>query len=64
MFNVGLPELIVIFLAIFLLFGPTALPEIAKSFGSFLRNIKKDLDGDIADKTKPPAPPQDKQPKP
>lgn len=44
MFGIGIGELIVVFLAIFLLFGPEALPRIAKEIGAFLAKIKKSLD--------------------
>ena len=43
MFKIGLPELIVIFLAIILLFGPKALPEIAASIAKAVKNFQKAL---------------------
>ncbi len=43
MFKPGLPELIVIFLAIILLFGAKALPDIARGLGEAIRNFKKSL---------------------
>ena len=43
MFRVGMGELIVIFLAIFILFGPKALPDIARELGEFVKNFKKSM---------------------
>jgi len=44
MFNIGFGELFVVFLAIFLLFGPEALPQIAKQIGTFLAQLKKSIE--------------------
>lgn len=45
MFNLGLPELLVIGAAGLLLFGPKRLPELGKSLGKGIRDFKKALDG-------------------
>ncbi len=42
MFGLGPGELIVIFLIVFLLFGPKALPDIAKGLGEAIRAFKKE----------------------
>lgn len=46
--NLGLPEIILIFAIIFLLFGAKKLPEVAKSMGRALREFKKEVK-DIAE---------------
>jgi sec-independent protein translocase protein TatA len=41
MFNLGFPELVVIFTLALLLFGPRKLPEIGRSLGKSLNEFKK-----------------------
>ena len=43
MFNIGAPELILIFFIILLLFGAKRLPEIGRSLGKALGEFKKGL---------------------
>ena len=45
MFNLGLPEIIIIGAAALLVFGPKRLPELAKSLGKGIRDFKKALEG-------------------
>jgi TatA/E family protein of Tat protein translocase len=45
MFNLGLPEILVIGAAALLFFGPKRLPELAKSLGKGIRDFKKALEG-------------------
>ncbi|OGW95679.1 MAG: hypothetical protein A2Z81_03180 [Omnitrophica WOR_2 bacterium GWA2_45_18] len=54
MFKLGFPELVVIFLAVVLLFGPRALPGIARGLAEAIRNFKKTMSGcdDGDDQTK------------
>lgn len=41
--DVGLPELLVIFIIVLILFGPGRLPDVAKGIGEALRGFKKAL---------------------
>lgn len=43
-FNLGAPELLLILLIILLLFGGRKLPELARSAGSSMRELRKGLD--------------------
>lgn len=38
--SIGTPELIVIFIIVLLIFGPAALPKLARSLGSSIREFK------------------------
>lgn len=44
--NLGLPELVVIFVVALLVFGPKRLPELAKGLGKGIRDFKKALNGE------------------
>ena len=41
MFGIGVPELIIIFLIILIIFGAGKLPEIGGAVGKTIRNFKK-----------------------
>jgi sec-independent protein translocase protein TatA len=41
MFNIGLPELMIIVAIALIIFGPNKLPELAKAFGRAMREFKK-----------------------
>jgi len=41
MFNLGMPELIVIFIVALLIFGPKKLPELGKSLGRAIGEFKR-----------------------
>jgi sec-independent protein translocase protein TatA len=45
MFKIGLTELIVIFLAVILLFGAKALPDIAKGLAQAIKNFREGIRG-------------------
>lgn len=61
--RLGLPELLVIFVILVLLFGAAKIPQLGKGLGEAIRNFKKGLGGgeDEGEKPAPPAPtpPQD-----
>ncbi|MFT8872334.1 MAG: twin-arginine translocase TatA/TatE family subunit [Sporolactobacillus sp.] len=44
-FNIGVPGLIMILIVALVIFGPSKLPEIGKSFGRTLREFKKATQG-------------------
>ncbi len=44
MFNIGLPELLIIAAIALIIFGPNKLPELAKAFGRAMREFKKATD--------------------
>jgi len=44
MFNIGLPELIIIFIVALLVVGPSRLPELAKSLGKAFTQFKRMAD--------------------
>ena len=41
MFNIGLPEMLIILAIALVVFGPNKLPELAKAFGKAMREFKK-----------------------
>ena len=43
MFNLGVPELVVIFLCIIFLFGAKRIPDIAKGLGRGIKGFKKEI---------------------
>ena len=47
--SIGLPELIVIFVIILLLFGARRLPQIARSIGNSLREFKRGMKSQMQD---------------
>lgn len=62
--RLGLPELLVIFVILVLLFGAAKIPQLGKGLGEAIRNFKKGLSGGEDEGDKPttppsPTPPQD-----
>jgi sec-independent protein translocase protein TatA len=48
----GAPELIIIFAIILLLFGGKKLPELSKSLGDSMRELRKGINGDVNENKK------------
>jgi sec-independent protein translocase protein TatA len=48
--NLGLPELLIIFVIVLLVFGANKLPKIAKDLGSGIKEFKKSLSGEDDEK--------------
>lgn len=48
--NIGMPELILIFFIVLVLFGAGKIPKIAKDIGSGIREFKKSVSGEAEDK--------------
>jgi sec-independent protein translocase protein TatA len=46
MFRLGMPELVIILIIIFFLFGAKRLPEMGKGIGEGIKNFKKSIKGD------------------
>ncbi len=44
MFNIGTGELLVIAVVALLLLGPTRLPEVARTFGKYMRSFRRQAD--------------------
>ena len=55
MFGLRMPELLLIFAIVFLLFGASKLPQLGAGLGQAIRGFKKSFDGQ--DEEKPAAPP-------
>jgi sec-independent protein translocase protein TatA len=47
--NLGLPELIVIFMIVLFLFGAGKIPQIARDIGGGIREFKKAMNGETDD---------------
>jgi len=63
-FGIGVPELLLIFGVLILLFGATKLPSLAKGLGQSIKEFKKATQDDAPPATpkpdqKPTAPPKD-----
>ena len=52
MFNLGFPEMLLIFVIIVLIFGTTRLPELGRGLGEGIRNFKKSMKDDVEEDKK------------
>ena len=43
MFNLGFPEMVLLFVIVILIFGTSRLPELGRGIGEGIRNFKKSL---------------------
>lgn len=62
MFNLGMPELVVIGAIALMVFGGKRLPELGRSLGKGIRDFKKALEGQDEDPTKLDKPKTDSDP--
>jgi sec-independent protein translocase protein TatA len=46
--RIGIPELVIVFLIVLLIFGPKKLPDLAKGLGQSIRGFKDALKDDEA----------------
>ncbi len=51
MFRLGLPELVVLLIIIFFLFGAKRLPEMGKGIGEGIKNFKRSIKGEEAEES-------------
>ncbi|HXR49921.1 MAG TPA: twin-arginine translocase TatA/TatE family subunit [Verrucomicrobiae bacterium] len=57
--DLGAPELIIILAIILLLFGGKKLPELSKSLGESMRELRKGISGDVNENKKEVNPQQE-----
>ena len=50
MFGIGMPELLIIFFIVLIIFGANKLPEIGSGMGRAITNFKKGISGDDKNK--------------
>jgi sec-independent protein translocase protein TatA len=55
MLGLRAPELLVILLIVFVLFGANKLPQLGKGLGEGIRSFKKSISGEDDDKPAPPS---------
>jgi sec-independent protein translocase protein TatA len=48
--DLGTPDLVIILAIVLLLFGGKKLPELSKSVGQSMKELRKGLSGDVSDK--------------
>ncbi len=50
MFGLGMPELLVVLVIVFVIFGPSKLPSLGKGLGEAIRGLKKGLEEESSKK--------------
>lgn len=50
--GIGTPELLIILVIILLLFGGSKLPQLSRSIGSSIKELRKGIDDDVRDEPK------------
>ena len=49
---IGIPELVLVFVILLLIFGGRKIPELARGLGAGIRNFKESLQGESQDEKK------------
>jgi sec-independent protein translocase protein TatA len=62
MMDIGIPELIIVLLAVLLLFGPSRIAGLGKELGNGIREFKEGIEGKQVEDLNP-TPDPDNQPK-
>ncbi|HWQ61862.1 MAG TPA: twin-arginine translocase TatA/TatE family subunit [Negativicutes bacterium] len=45
MFNIGMPELILVLVVVLVIFGPSKLPDVGRAIGKSIRGFKDETSG-------------------
>lgn len=52
MFDIGFPELLIILVIVLILFGGKKLPELSRSIGEAIRELRKGIGNDVSTNSK------------
>lgn len=52
MFGIGLQELLVVLIIVLVLFGGKKIPELSRSIGESIRELRKGISGDVTEDSK------------